>query len=143
MATIIIIESTIEASAEQLYPYFENVEKFGEIHPLIKSVMKLRDNLYLVSERINLIGNLGFINRYEVVVATSPYSKVDYKIQLPLGVSLAIDFTFTPLSPAQTIIKETIVIKGFFPARFILGVMIKKYHHQILDELKARYSFKK
>src|SRR6478735_10562220 len=139
MATTIQINSTIEAPAEQLYPYFSDLEKFGELHPLIKSVKKFNDGLILVTEHIPLIGTLGFDNKYVVEVIASPLNKVTYKIRLPLWVRLTIDFSFVPSNAIPTVLTETIVIKGIFPARLVLGVMIKKYHQMILDELKAQY----
>ena len=128
-----VLHHSIKSRPERIQPFFEHMERFGDLHPLIKGVTQTGPNEYLIRERMAFSF---FTFNYKATVSVHNGNEVHY-IAYPFFLTLTIAFKFSFLKAENhTVITESVHIKGPFIVAFILKAFVKKAHKKVVVNLK-------
>ena len=115
-------------------PYFSNLSKYSELHPIIYSNQTIGINKYSIKDRVLYILPIS----YKVNLSIEK-DKIRYFAQ-PIGIlDLEIIYNFVERSKSKTLIEESINIDGLLPFRKLLAWYIKPIHLKLLENLKQKF----
>jgi hypothetical protein len=123
-------EYEINAPVNFVYGHFNDLRKFGELHPYMTEVTKLDENTYRIKEKVMLFGFIPMKPVYEAkVFETDPGKNIFYTSDVKKGVGLKINFEFKEdLPKGMTLVIETIeVTAGKITAGMFLDLMQKAH----------------
>ncbi|MCE3279757.1 MAG: hypothetical protein K0S44_1948 [Bacteroidetes bacterium] len=139
MKNTLTLNAKIKAPKENLYPYFLDFQKFGDLHPLITKVTKTGINKFHIYESVLLLGFIPMKPNYPVEV-TEENGAIIYNSNVKKGVDLHIKITFEEdLHTGLTTITETVNVKAMRLVAIILLNTMKKAHSQLFDKLKNQF----
>ncbi|MCW3103990.1 MAG: hypothetical protein JWO09_2430 [Bacteroidetes bacterium] len=131
----ITLHTRIKAAKAELYPYFLDFEKFGELHPLMQKVTKTGTNTFYINESVLLLGFIPMKPEYTVEVAETD-GTITYNSHVRKGVDLQIRFSFSEDGNGYTTITEQVDVKAITVIARILLHTIKKAHTDIFRSLE-------
>jgi len=131
----ITLKTRIKAAKADLYPYFHDFEKFGELHPLMKKVTKTGTKTFYVNESVLLLGFIPMKPEYSVEVVENG-GTIIYNSHVRKGVDLQIRFSFSEHGDGYTTITEQVDVTAIAVIARILLYTIKKAHTDIFRALE-------
>jgi hypothetical protein len=133
MGLSFVLHHSIKSEAEKVKPFFENMERFAEVHPLIQHATPTASNQYLIRERMAFSF---FKFNYKAEVSTHHGNEVHY-IAYPFFLVLTIKFKFIFLKEENaTVITESIHIKGPLLVAHVLKMAVIYAHTKVVKRIK-------
>jgi hypothetical protein len=124
----------LQCSPELAFETLSDFKKFGALHPYMTNVEAV-DDAYLVNETVPMFGFVPIKNEYRVYVEAKPLEqKVYYRSPIKKSVSLEIVWQVKDQK-----LMETITIHANPLVRFILGIVMKRTHRQIVDAMNGHW----
>ena len=135
MGLSFVLHHTVKSETKKIKPFFEQLERFAEVHPLIHSATKTGEQQYIIRER----RPFSFIKfNYKADVFLHNADEVQY-IAYPFFLVLTIKFKFTFLKEeGSTIITESVHIKGPPLVSHFLKMAVIQSHKKIVKRIKER-----
>jgi len=124
---MLVLNYHLPHNSELVFDCLSNMKTFASLHPVIWNMDLIRDDLYLVYEKIP-VGSFSYSFKYKARVKANPESRT---IQINALVHYVnhIDLFFTLLeSDGGVFIREEIVVRSPFPIRNIVYKVFKKQH---------------
>jgi carbon monoxide dehydrogenase subunit G len=138
MSLSFVLHHAVKSDAEKVKPFFENMERFAEVHPLIQSATLTGPHQYLIRERMAFSF---FKFTYKAEVSTHHGNEIHY-IAYPFFLVLTIKFKFAFLKEENaTIITESIHIKGPTLVAHILKRAVIYAHKKVVKHIKKTVEF--
>jgi|SRR3954466_13637833 hypothetical protein len=133
MGLSFVLHHSIKNETEKVKPFFEQLERFAEVHPLIQSATKTGKQHYIIRERMAFSF---FKFNYKADVFLHSGDEVHY-IAYPFFLVLTIKFKFAFLKEENaTIITESVHIKGPPVVSHFLKVAVIYAHKKAVKEVK-------
>jgi carbon monoxide dehydrogenase subunit G len=133
MGLSFVLHHSVKSDAEKVKIFFENMDRFVEVHPLIQSAMLAGPHQYLIRERMAFSF---FKFTYKAEVSTHHGNEVHY-IAYPFFLVLTIQFKFAFLKEEHaTVITESIHIKGPTIIAYILKRAVIYAHKKMVKRIK-------
>ncbi len=134
MGLSFVLHHSIKSDAEKVKSFFENMERFAEVHPLIqKATPTDHSHEYIIRERMAFSF---FKFNYKAAVSLHNGNEVHY-IAYPFFLVLTIKFKFAFLKEEQaTVITESVHIKGPRIIAFVLKRAVIYAHKKVVKEIK-------
>jgi hypothetical protein len=130
----IILSSRFNAPVAKLYPHYNELEKFGNLHPLITKVTPKGNNTFLINENLLLLGFIPMKPEYSAEVIEKD-GKIFYYSKVKKNVDLEISFSFKEEN-GTTVITEEVKVEGNALVAAILLKTIRKAHSEIFIRLR-------
>ncbi len=128
----------LKASAQFVFDYLSNMDKFVAIHPLIQKMEQVGLNEYLVHESIQ-VGLLPFRFTYPANVASD---RTEMKVVMCATVmrltKIQMDFDIYP-NGDHCSVSEVVTLTTWLPIRFILKRLFQSQHNKLFANLEALY----
>lgn len=135
MGLSFVLHHSVKSDAEKVKSFFEDMERFADVHPLIQSATSTGPHQYLIRERMAFSF---FKFNYKAEVSLHHGNEVHY-IAYPFFLVLTIKFKFAFLKEEQaTIITESVHIKGPKIVAFILKTAVVYAHKRVVKHIKKR-----
>ena len=131
------IKYAIPGSVSEVYPFFADLIKFGDTHPIIYKVEQTGPNEYLFYEELNM---LVYKHRftYSVTLESAEVNKkVTMYSNVQKGVYLHLTFVFSEAN-GNTQIDETVLVKANPLVKMIFNPLLKKSHLKLVNEITRR-----
>lgn len=133
MGLSFVLHHTIKSETEKVKPFFEQLERFAEVHPLIQSASKTGEQQYIIRERMAFTF---FKFNYKADVFSHHEDEVHY-IAYPFFLVLTIKFKFAFLKEeGATLITESVHIKGPRVVSHFLKAAVSYAHKQVVVRIK-------
>jgi hypothetical protein len=133
MGLSFVLHHTVKSDAEKVKSFFENMERFAEVHPLIQHATSTGPNQYVIRERM-AFSFLKF--NYKAEMSRHQGNEVHY-IAYPFFLVLTIKFKFVFLKEEQaTVITESVHIKGPTIVARILKMAVTYAHKKVVRRIK-------
>jgi carbon monoxide dehydrogenase subunit G len=133
MGLSFVLHHSIKSDTEKIKPFFEHMERFAAVHPLIQSATPEGSNTYIIRERLAFSF---FKFNYKAEVSLHQGNEVHY-IAYPFFLVLIIKFKFTFLQDEQaTVITESVHIKGPKIVAFVLKKAVVYAHKKVVKRIK-------
>jgi carbon monoxide dehydrogenase subunit G len=127
----------VPASVEEVFPYFADLKKFVDVHPVIFRIDELGSNEYLFYEKMDLF-LFKYTFTYKVILESVDLNKrVVMHSKVQRGVYLHLTFSFDQ-EKGQTKIDEIVHIKAFPFIRAIFKPILRKSHLKLVNEISNR-----
>ena len=135
MGLSFVLHHAVKSETEKVKPFFEQLERFAKVHPLIQSVTKTAEQQYTIRERMPF----SFIRfNYKADVFLPHGDEVHY-IAYPFFLILTIKFKFAFLKEEGcTVINESVHIKGPPLISHFLKMAVIQSHKKIVTRIKER-----
>ena len=131
-----IIKHFIKAQVASVFPFFQDLKKFGEVHPVIYKVEQISDNDYIFYEQINMIFPYRF--SYPVKIEKIiPNQQIILSSDVQKGVFLYLTYNFES-KDNNTLITEMVEIKANPIVKEIFKIVLKSSHLKMVREIKKR-----
>jgi carbon monoxide dehydrogenase subunit G len=133
MALSFVLHHSIKSDAEKVKSFFENMERFAEVHPLIQSATPTGLHQYLIRERMAFSF---FTFTYKAEISMHNGNEVHY-IAYPFFLVLTIQFKFAFLKEENaTMITESVHIKGPTIVAYVLKQAVIYAHKKVVKKIK-------
>lgn len=131
-----ILTFKTKKSADVVFSYLTDMQKFVSVHPIIYRIDTLRDNTYLVYETLTFAFVL-YSFTYTVTLDSDSKTKTVVMNATVMKIN-KIKMVFTIVSDADSsIINEEIIFKTPLPVKSLMGVIFKKQHEQLFENIEA------
>jgi carbon monoxide dehydrogenase subunit G len=138
MGLTFVLHHSVKSDTQKVKPFFENMERFAEVHPLIQSATPARHHTYIIRERMAFSF---FKFNYKAAVSSHNGNEVHY-IAYPFFLVLSIKFKFVFLKEENaTVITESIHIKGPTIVAYILKRAVIHAHKKVVKRIKKLVEF--
>lgn len=128
-----MLHHKVNSETEKVKSFFDSVERFAEIHPLIQCATLTAPQEYIIRERMAFSF---FRFNYKAIVSTYLDKEVQY-IAYPFFLVLTIKFQFTPSTTQNsTLITEYVHIDGPFIFAQVLKSAVTYSHKKVIKKLK-------
>ena len=131
------INYLIDAPVREVFPFFADLVKFGDTHPIIFRVDDLGNNEYLIHEKLNLIVYHHKFTYKATLESAELNNKVTIYSNVQKGVYLHLTFVFNEVN-GQTRIDETISVKASPLVKMIFHPLLRKSHLKLVNEIARR-----
>jgi carbon monoxide dehydrogenase subunit G len=128
---------TLHKSADLIFDYLTDMDKFTSIHPLITKIVKTGNNKFLVHETVKL----GFVPcafTYPVTIESN-YAHKTVTIKATVMKMTHIEMNFSIHQNGDlSIVEETISFKSILPIKAVMEKIFREQHtvlFQNLDQL--------
>lgn len=127
----------IPAPVHEVFPYFADMKKFGDAHPIIYRVDDIGPNEYLFYEKLRMfMFNVRFT--YKVKVESIDQNReVKIYSNVQRGVHLKLTFSFSEIN-RQTEINEVIAVTASGWVKSFFHPLLKKSHLKLVNEITSR-----
>jgi hypothetical protein len=133
MGLSFVLHHSVKSDAEKVKSFFDNMEYFAEVHPLIQRATPTGPNQYLIRERMAFSF---FKFNYKADISVHHGNEVHY-IAYPFFLVLTIKFKFVFLKEENaTVITESIHIKGPTLVAHMLKVAVIYAHKKVVKRIK-------
>lgn len=133
MGLSFVLHHSVKSETEKVKPFFEHIERFAELHPLIQSATKSGEKEYIIRERMPFSF---FRFNYKADVSVHNGNEVQY-IAYPFFLIMTIKFKFVfSKEDNATMITESVHIKGPPVISHILKNAVIGSHKKILEGVK-------
>lgn len=129
MRTSLTLKHDLRIKKAELLPYLQQVQKFGELHPLIRKVVELSPGKYEVEEPVIIFNKVLYPNRYTIEIIADD-SRIKYIGNVKSIVRIEIDFIVEDKTEGCGL-REDIVITGPIGIIHIVKGMIGRIHKQM------------
>lgn len=117
---------TLNKTADFIFDYLTDMDKFASIHPMITRIESMGDNRYLVHETVK-IGIFPYSFTYPVIVERDAGNhSVTMRATVMKMTHILMEYTIRE-EAGQSTVEETITFKSILP---IKGVMEKLFREQ-------------
>ena len=131
------IKYSIPAPVSDVYPFFADLIKFGDTHPIIYKVEQTGPNEYLFYEELNMLVYKHRFTYHVTLETTELNKKVTMYSNVQKGVYLHLTFLFSEAN-GQTQLDETISVKANALVKMIFHPLLKKSHLKLVNEIGKR-----
>lgn len=131
-----IITHSIKAPVSSVFPFFQDLKKFGEVHPVIYQVDQINESDFIFFEQINMI----FLYRFSYPVKIEkiiPNQQIILSSDVQMGVFLYLTYNFES-KDNTTFITELVEIKANLIVKEIFKIVLKSSHLKMVKEIKKR-----
>lgn len=125
----------INKSADFVFEYLTDMQKFVSVHPVITKINKTGTNSYLVYETLK-IGFIPFSFTYPATIESIQADKVVIMRATVMKLT-KIEMTFALKTDKDfTVIEENIQFKSPLPVHFIMQNIFKKQHSKLFKNME-------
>jgi carbon monoxide dehydrogenase subunit G len=125
----------INKSADVVFDYLTDMQKFVSVHPVITKINKTGDDSYLVYETLKF-GFIPFSFKYPVTIESMQGDKVVI-IRATVMKLTKIEMTFVLNGDKDfTVVEENIQFKSPLPVNSIMQNIFKKQHGQLFKNIE-------
>ena len=125
-----ILEFKVNKSVEEVFKYLTDMQKFVSVHPVIYKIQNIKDNHYLVFEKLKF-GFIPFSFTYPVTIESNKinnsvrmYATVMKIVKIEMNYTLSVDYE-------QTLVSEHIQINTVLPVKTMMNKIFKTQHNQL------------
>ena len=127
----------IPASVEDVFPFFADLKKFVDVHPIIFRVDDLGSNEYLFYEKMEFF-LFNYTFTYKVVLESVDLNRsVTMYSSVQRGVYLHLTFSFSQ-EESQTKISEIVRVEAYSFIRAFFKPILRKSHLKLVNEISKR-----
>lgn len=125
-----ILEFTVNKPSSEVFDYLTNMQKFVTVHPIIFRIDKMKDNEYLVFEKLRVLF-IPVVFKYKAIVErNSAGDKVSIKATVMGMIHITMDYDLAE-NNGQTKITERLGFKSVLPVHFVMKNIFRKQHQQL------------
>lgn len=118
-----------------VYECLTDAQKFVKVHPVIYKAEKISEQKYVMYERLG-IGVFSCPFSYPVeILSNAAEQTIEMKAVVMKIVAIEIKFSLTT-EGSYTIVNEEVKFKSLLPLSGIMGIIFKKYHRQLFENIE-------
>ncbi len=127
----------LKKTADFIFDYLTNVQKFVSVHPVIFQIDKTGNDRYLVYEKLKF-GFIPFSFTYPATIEKNNIDKIVIIRATVMKVTkIVIKFVLITEND-KTIIEENIKFKSPLPVKFIMQRIFRKQHCQLFKNIEMK-----
>ena len=129
-----ILSFTLHKSADFIFDYLTDMDKFASIHPVITKIEKTGENKFLVHETLKL-GFIPFSFTYPVTIESDVANKT-VSIKATVLKMTHIDMNFSiRLEGDISIVEEIITFKSILPVKTFMKKIFREQHTLLFQNM--------
>ena len=129
-----ILSFTLHKSADFIFDYLTDMDKFASIHPVITKIEKTGENKFLVHETLKL-GFIPYSFTYPVTIESEVANKT-VSIKAIVMKMTHIDMNFSIQTAGdQSVVKETISFKSILPIKSVMAKIFREQHTLLFQNM--------
>jgi carbon monoxide dehydrogenase subunit G len=124
----------LEKSPALVYDYLSDMQKFVSVHPIIYRIEPIKENQYLIYERLKLM----FIPAtftYTVLVESDLHNKtVNFKARINALTNVEMQFNIIEEN-SGCLVNETVDFKSYLPIKTLMKSIFRQQHKLLFDNI--------
>ena len=132
-----ILHFKIKKTADFIFDYLTDMQKFASVHPVIFQIDKTGNGSYLVYEKLNFCF-ISFSFTYPVTIEKNEIDKVVIIYATVMKWTKIILKFVLITENDKTIIEENIQFKSLLPVKFLMQIIFRKQHSQLFKNIEMK-----
>ena len=129
-----ILSFTLHKSADFIFDYLTDMDKFASIHPVITKIEKTGENKFLVHETLKL-GFIPFSFTYPVTIESDVANKtVSIKATVMKMTHIEMNFSIRQ-EGGVSIVEEIITFKSILPVKTFMEKIFREQHTLLFQNM--------